>query len=288
MVKALNLVLILILLAGLGIVMVFPFAWMVLGSFKAESEMFAEGAITWLPQQWILDNYRHAFKELDFPIYFRNTIIYAGVVAFLQIVLSSLGGYAYARLRFPGRDFLFMFLLATMMIPYHCRIIPVFIMLRNWPLAGGNNIWGAGGTGFLDSFPGLILPGLTTAFGTFLLRQFFLVIPRGLEDAARIDGCSEFRIFWNIMLPLAKPALAVLTLFSIQYNWNEFLWPLIVTASKRTTVLQVAITFLRDVYTVEWGMIMASVTITVFPLIIVFFFTQRYFVRGIILTGMKG
>ncbi len=105
MVKALNLVLILILLAGLGIVMVFPFAWMVLGSFKAESEMFAEGAITWLPQQWILDNYRHAFKELDFPIYFRNTIIYAGVVAFLQIVLSSLGGYAYARLRFPGRDF---------------------------------------------------------------------------------------------------------------------------------------------------------------------------------------
>ncbi len=140
----------------------------------------------------------------------------------------------------------------------------------------------------MDSFPGLILPGLTTAFGTFLLRQFFLVIPRGLEDAARIDGCSEFRIFWNIMLPLAKPALAVLTLFSIQYNWNEFLWPLIVTASKRTTVLQVAITFLRDVYTVEWGMIMASVTITVFPLIIVFFFTQRYFVRGIILTGMKG
>ena len=275
-------------LIGIGIVMIFPFAWTVLSSFKLESEMFVGGEITWLPKHLTLDNYYRLFKQLELPIYFRNTIIYAGVVAILQMTLSSLGGYAFARLRFFGSNLLFIIILATMMIPQHCRLVPVFIMLKNWPLAGGNNIWGVGGTGLIDTFPGLILPGITTAFGIFMLRQFFIVIPKGLEDAARIDGCSEFRIFWNIMLPLAKPALAVLALFSIQWRWNEFLWPLIISTSKRTTVLQVAVTFLRDSESQEWGMIMAFVTLTVLPLIIAFFFTQRYFVKGIILTGMKG
>ncbi len=278
--------LILALLVSVGIVMIFPFLWMILASLRPEKDMFVWTG--WLPRRFTLENYSRAFKELDFLLYFRNTIIYAGSIAFVQIIFSSLAGYAFARLRFPGRNFLFMLILSTMMIPYQTRLIPIFIMLRKWPLVGGNNIWGVGGTGFVDSFGGLILPGLTTAFGTFLLRQFFVVIPRGLEDAARIDGCSEFQIYRTIMLPLAKPALAVLALFSFQMRWNELLWPLVVSSSKKTTVLQVAIMYLKDMYVVEWGMVMASVTITVIPLIIVFFLTQRYFVQGIVLTGMKG
>ena len=285
--KALFQNLILALLVSIGIIMILPFSWMVLSSFKPESEFFVE-ATKWLPQRWTLDNYFRAFKQLDFPIYFRNTIIYAGSVALTQMLLASLAGYAFARLRFGGRDFFFMLILSTMMIPYQCRIIPTFIMLRKWPLVGGNNIFGVGGTGFLDSFGGLILPSLSTAFGIFLLRQFFIIIPKGLEDAARIDGCSEFQIYWRIMLPLAKPALAVIALFAIQWRWNEFLWPLIITSSKKVMTLQVAIMSLKDMFYVEWGMLMASVSLVVFPLIIVFFFTQKYFVRGIVLTGMKG
>ena len=285
--KALFRTLILALLVCIGIIMILPFCWMILTSLKPESEFFVE-VTRWLPQRWTLDNYFRAFKQVDFPIYFRNTIIYAGSVALIQMILASLAGYAFGRLRFPGRDFFFMLILSTMMIPYQCRIIPTFIMLRKWPLVGGNNIWGVGGTGFLDSFGGLILPSLSTAFGIFLLRQFFIIVPKGLEDAARIDGCSEFQIYWRIMLPLAKAPLAVLALFAIQWRWNEFLWPLIITSSKKAMTLQVAIMALKDMFYVEWGMLMASVSVVVLPLIIAFVFTQKYFVQGIVLTGMKG
>jgi multiple sugar transport system permease protein len=167
-------------------------------------------------------------------------------------------------------------------------LVPLFVILKRWPLVGGNNLFGTGGTGLIDTLVGLTLPNTISAFGIFLIRQFSLTLPSELADAARIDGCSEAAIFWRIMMPLMKPVLTTLAIFAFQGAWNDFTWPLVITMTERTRTLQLGLQTFQNQFFTEWGLLMAGTTITVFPLVVLFVVGQRYFVQGIALTGTKG
>jgi multiple sugar transport system permease protein len=267
--------------------MILPFLWMVSTSLKPESEIFRFPPV-WIPGEWMWDNYREAMQAAPFGRYFINTLIYAGAVTISNLLFCSMAAYAFARLQFRGRNVLFILVLGTMMIPAQVTMVPVFIMLRHWPLVGGNNILGAGGHGLLNSYPGLVLPMAVGAFGIFLLRQFFMTLPRELEDAARIDGCSEAGIYWRIILPLSRPALATLGIFTFTAAWNEFLWPLLIMSKDSMKTLQVGLQVFQTQYTTSWDLLMAGTVVVTIPVLLIFLAGQRYFTRGIALSGMKG
>jgi len=276
----------LVLAAG-AVAMVLPFLWMISTSLKPESEIFRFPPV-WIPSQWKWSNYVEAMRAAPFGRYFINTVIYAGGVTISNLLFCSMAAYAFARLRFPGRTPLFVLVLGTMMIPAQVTMVPVFVMLKHWPLLGGNDALGAGGHGLLNTYTGLVLPGAVGAFGIFLLRQFFMTLPRELEDAARIDGCSEVGIYWRIILPLSKPALATLGIFTFTAAWNEFLWPLLIMSKESMKTLQVGLQVFQTQYTTRWDLLMAGTVLVTLPVLIIFLFGQRYFTRGIALSGMKG
>ena len=275
-----------LLLAIGAVTMILPFLWMVSTSLKPESEIFASP--TWLPQVWKWGNYRAAMEAAAFGRYFLNTVLYSVLVTLSNLLLCSLAAYAFARLEFRGKNVLFLLVLATMMIPGQVTMVPVFIMLKHWPLTGGNDWVGAGGHGLLNSYPGLVLPAAVGAFGIFLLRQFFMTLPRELEDAARLDGCSEFGIYWRIILPLSKPALATLGIFTFTAAWNEFLWPLLITSKDSMKTLQIGLQVFQTQYTTRWDLLMAGTVVVTLPVLIIFLAGQKYFTRGIAMSGLKG
>ena len=274
-------------LALASLLMAIPFFWMLSTSLKPNDQIFVFPP-EWIPRVWMWENYTNALAAAPFPLYFRNTSIYAAGVLIMHLLLCSLAGYAFARLPFPGRQAAFVAVLATMMIPGQMLLIPLFVMLKNVPLAGGNDLIGAGGNGWLNSFPGLIVPQGVTAFGIFLMRQFFSTLPAEIGDAGRIDGASEAQIFWRIMLPLTKPALATLSIITFQGAWNDFLWPLIVTNTEDTRTLQLGLQVFQDRNNADWALLMAATTLVSLPIVAVFLIGQRYLVQGIALTGLKG
>jgi multiple sugar transport system permease protein len=209
-----------------------------------------------------------------FTAFYLNSIIVAVCVTVGQVFTSSLAAYAFARLHFPGRDKLFLGYLGTLMVPYVVTMIPVFILLRLMHL--------------VDTYAALILPAMFSAYGTFMLRQFFLTIPTELEDAARIDGCGKWGIYANVILPLSKPALATLTTFVFLNNWNSFMWPLIVISSPEKKTLPIGLYAFMGQYDTEWTLLMAASLMVLLPVLVVFMLGQRYFVRGIVLSGLKG
>jgi multiple sugar transport system permease protein len=263
------------LLLSLGLaVMVAPFLWMVLGSFKTPDELLRTPP-TWVPEELTLRNYRRLFEELDFPRYFLNSTIIAGVTTASNLLFCSMVGYALAKLSFAGRDKLFALILATLMVPSGVTLVPLFVLLSKLDL--------------VNTLAGVILPGTVTALGVFLMRQFMLGIPDDLLDAARIDGASEFRIFGQIALPLATPALATLGILTFLGSWNNFLLPLIVLTDDDKYNLPVALaTFAIGQYATDNGMLMAGSLVIILPVLIVFVALQRYFTQGIATTGLKG
>jgi multiple sugar transport system permease protein len=267
--------------------MILPFLWMLSTSLKPESQIFRFPPV-WIPGKWEWRNYRAAMEAAPFGRYFLNTAIFATAATISNLLFCSMAAYAFARLRFRGRDVLFILVLGTMMIPGQVTMVPVFIMLKHWPLAGGNNLLGAGGHGLLNSFTGLVLPGAVGAFGIFLLRQFFMTLPRELEDAARIDGCSEAGIYWRIILPLSRPALATLGIFTFTAAWNEFLWPLLIMSKDSMKTLQVGLQVFQTQYVTRWDLLMAGTVVVTIPVLIIFLAGQRYFTKGIALSGIKG
>ncbi len=276
-----------ILLAAGAATTVLPFLWMLSTSLKPEPEIFRFPP-AWLPHLWKWGNYREAMAAAPFGRYFLNTIIYAAAVTCSNLVLCSMAAYAFARLRFRGRSLLFILTLGTMMVPGQVTMVPVFILLKRWPLLGGNDLLGIGGHGLLNTYVGLVLPGAVGAFGIFLLRQFFMTLPRELEDAARIDGCSEAGIYWRIILPLSAPALATLGIFTFTAAWNEFLWPLLITSEDSMRTLQLGLQVFQTQYTTRWDLLMAGTVVVTIPVLLIFLAGQRYFTRGIALSGMKG
>jgi multiple sugar transport system permease protein len=249
-----------------------PFLWMVLTSFKDLSEIFVYPP-RWLPEEWRLDGYIGAFQSAPFGRYYFNSLFAASAVTLGQLVTCSLAAYAFARIEFRGREVVFLLFLGTMMIPGQVTMIPTFMILY----------W----IGWIDTYAALIVPGLASAFGTFLLRQFFLTIPKDLEDAAMIDGCGRLRILWNVIIPLAKPALATLAIFTFMAVFNDFLWALIVVSSEEMRTVQLGLAIFQDQFTTEWDRLMAGSVVATLPILIVFFFAQKYFIRGITLSGLK-
>jgi multiple sugar transport system permease protein len=275
-----------VLLAGAA-VMLLPFAWMVSTSLKPADQLFTVPP-TWIPRELRWDTYARAMGAGNFGRYALNSLILAVASTLSNVLLAALAGYAFARLSFPGRRLLFVLVLATLMVPYQVTIIPLFVIIRHIPLFGGNDLFGQGGIGWINSYWGLIVPVAVGAFGIFMLRQFFRTLPAELEDAARIDGAGELRIFWQIMFPLAMPAVATLAIFSFQGGWNAFLWPLLVTTTDDMRTIQVGLTVFVQQYSTQWDQLMAATVVATLPIIAVFAAGQRLLVRGIAYTGLKG
>lgn len=259
---------------GIGAVtMLVPFLWMLSTSLKEAGAVFTFPP-QWIPKPVVWRNYVDAWNAVPFGRFYLNSIFIAACQTFGVLLTSSLAAYAFARLEFPGRDKLFFLYLATMMLPGAVTMIPTFILLKM--------------VGWIDTYKALIIPGLFTAYGTFLLRQFFMGIPSDLEDAARIDGCSKMGIYRHVVIPLSKPALATLGTMTFIGSWNNFMWPLIVTNSMEKKTLPIGLASFQGLYTTDWTLLMAASIIVMVPTLIVFIFNQRFFVEGIKLSGMKG
>jgi multiple sugar transport system permease protein len=260
------------LIAG-SVVMLLPFAWMLSTSLKRPPEIFAYPPI-WIPSQVAWDNYATTVNAMPFGRFYLNSIIVTLSVTTLQILVSSLAAFAFARLRFRGREALFLLYLATLMVPFQVTMLPNFILVR--------------ALGWYDTYQALILPTAFSAFSTFLLRQYFLGIPRDLDEAARMDGASSFRVWWQIIMPLSGPALAALAIFVSLNSWNEFLWPLIITNSLAMRTLPVGLSTFQGQFKTEWNLLMAGSVIAMLPVLLVYIAAQRWFIKGITMTGMGG
>ncbi|MBK9715156.1 MAG: carbohydrate ABC transporter permease [Kouleothrix sp.] len=260
------------LIAG-SVLMLLPFAWMLSTSLKLPAETFSYPPV-WIPSRLAWENYTKAVTVMPFGRFYLNSLIVTISVTTLQIVTSSLAAFAFARLRFPGRNALFLLYLATLMIPFQVTMIPNFILVRL--------------LGWYDTYQALILPPAFSAFSTFLLRQYFMGIPFDLDQAARIDGASSLRIWWSVILPLSGPVLAALAIFVSLNSWNDFLWPLIVTNSQEMRTLPVGLSSFQGQFKVEWNLLMAGSVIAMLPVLVVYVIGQRWFIRGITLSGLGG
>lgn len=260
-----------------ALTMIGPFLWMISTSLKEPGAVFTYQKnwwTEWIPTSFVWQNYVKATKVVPFLRFYWNSIFVSVCITAGQVITSAMAAYAFARLRFPGREKLFFGYLATMMVPGAVTMIPVFILLEK--------------LGWIDTYKAMILPAVFTAYGTFMLRQFFLTLPRDLEDAAKIDGCSYFGIFWRIILPLSKPALATLTTFTFMGSWMSFMWPLIVMNTHEKYTLPIGLAYFQSLHGTDWTLLMAGSVMMILPILLVFIFNQRFFVEGIKLTGIKG
>lgn len=256
-----------------GIFMIIPFIWMISTSLKPAAEIY-EG--NFLPQAATIDNYRQAIFETAFPRWYLNSFICAVISTLGVAFFDTLAGYTLAKFDFPLKSVIFAGILSTLMVPTEMLIIPWYIMSVRFHWA--------------DTYWGIVFPGVITAAGVFLMRQFMQGVPNDLIDAARIDGLSEFGIFWRIAVPLVKPAIAALCIFNFLGNWNAYIWPLIVTSAKEMYTLPVGLAFFsgESLYDYEWNLIMTGATLSVVPLLTIFVIFQRQIIKGIALTGLKG
>ena len=279
-----------------SLIFIAPFAWLISSSFKPIGEIFSSP--DWTPDNPTLDNYKLflgvGLDEADARSaefvgrWFLNSAFVALAVTVLQLFFNSLAAYAFAKRQFPGKNAIFVLFLATMMIPGQVTLIPTYLVIKHMPLFGGNDIWGQGGHGWLDSYYGLILPGAVSAFGIFFLRQYMLSIPDELLDAARIDGASEFRIYWSVILPLTRPALAATGIFTFMYAWEDFFWPLIIITSPDLYTVPLGLTLYVVRNRTAWDIVMAGSVLATLPMIAMFLLFQRHIIRGITLGGLKG
>jgi multiple sugar transport system permease protein len=257
------------------VVTLFPFAWMLLTSLKSFQELFN---LAFLPAAPTLDNYRQVLTETRFLQWFANSLLVAGVTTASVLFFDSLVGYTLAKFDFPGKNLIFILILSTLMIPTEMLVIPWFVGVSDLQLTRSTP----------GAYLAIMFPGLISAFGVFLMRQFFEGLPDDLLEAARIDGMSEFGIFWRIALPLVRPALASLAIFTFLGNWNAFLWPLIVIQKPEFRTLPVGTALFNGEAGTQWGLIMAASSLAVIPVLIVFAVFQKQIIDGIVLTGMKG
>lgn len=262
-----------LLLSAGALLMLLPFWWMLVTSVRLPEEVYSFPPDFW-PDAWHWDNYLKVLAAAPFARFFLNTLIVASVVTCGNLLFSAMAGYSFARLSFRGRDLVFWLFLASMMIPGQVTMIPVFVLMAR--------------LGWIDSYLGLTVPGLVGAYGIFLTRQYFLNLPADLENAARLEGASEWQVFWHVALPLARPVLSVLGVFSFMGAWTDFLWPLLMTNSLEMRTLEVGLSVFKTQYTVNWPLQMAASLLIQLPVIALFVATQRHFTRGIVLTGMKG
>lgn len=259
-----------LLIAG-GMVMVIPFVWMIATSLKPAKEVFLGNFFPLAPT---LENYALVLNKVPFARWYLNSLIVAALTTLSVAFFDSLTGFVLAKYEFPGKNLIFVFILSTLMVPTEMLVIPWFILSNslNW----------------VDTYWGIMFPGVITAFGTFLMKQFMEGVPSELLDAARIDGVSEFGLFWRIAMPLVRPALAALCIFTFLGNWNAFLWPVIITEKMDMRTVPVGLSFFSGEAGSAWELIMAGASMATIPVLIVFLFFQRQIIKGIALTGLKG
>ncbi len=260
----------LILLVG-GLGMIFPFIWMIVSSIKNAQDIYT---LSLIPDSPTLDNYSEVLEQTSYTRWFLNSLIVATITTASVAFFDSLAGYTLAKFRFPGSFLIFILILSTLMVPTEMLVIPWYMMSIEF--------------GWTDSYWGIMFPGVISAFGVFLMRQFFTGVPNDLLDAARIDGFSEFQIFWKIALPLVKPAVSALCIFTFLGNWNAYIWPLIVVRSEDMRTLPVGIAFFSSEAQSSFHLIMAAAALATIPVLIVFIIFQKQIIKGIVLTGIKG
>ena len=256
-----------------SISMLIPFLWMISSSLKDVQELYAIPPY-WIPKHIAWENYVYMFEQAPWLVYFGNTILITVCTILGQLLTCSMAAYAFARLNFKGKNILFIIYLGTMMIPFQAVMIPQFKIIKYM--------------GLIDTKSSLIAVGIFNAFGTFLLRQFFLTIPKELEEAAKIDGCSYPRIFWDVILKNSKPALMTLVIFTFMNTWNDFLRPLIFINSEENWTLAMGLAQFQGTYVSQWNQMMAGALISMLPILLVYIFAQKYFVQGIVMSGIKG
>jgi multiple sugar transport system permease protein len=254
------------------IIMVFPFYWMLISSVKPREELLTYPPVLYTLKPTI-EYYKQLFSLIPMQRYLFNSLFVALAVTITNLFLSSLAGYAFAKHKFYGKNFLFTLILGSMMVPWQVNIIPSFIIVKK--------------LGWLNSFYGLIIPAMVNAFGIFFMRQMISTIPNELIDAAHIDGCSEPYIFLRIILPLSKPGLATLAIFSFMSQWNNFVWPLIIIHKSDMRTVPLSLAVLNSQFGNNFGLLMAGASISILPMLIVFVFLQKYIVKGIVFTGLK-
>ncbi|WP_245249299.1 carbohydrate ABC transporter permease [Vagococcus allomyrinae] len=265
---------------------VFPLLWTLSTAFKSESEILSN-SLNLIPREFTLDHFKEVFSSVPFARYLGNSLVLAVSGVLTNLFFGSLAGYAFARLPFKGKKTLFLVFLASMMIPAVVTMIPSFMVLRSFPLAGGNNLLGQGGLGLINTYWAIIIPGAAGGYSIFFMKQFFETLPSELAESARMDGCSEFMIFLKIYFPLAKTALATLGLMTFQAGWNQFMWPLIVLNSQDMMTVQVGLASFQYNQSANHGALMAGTVIATIPMLILFMFTQKYFIKGIGHSGGK-
>lgn len=254
--------------------MIFPFLWMIVTSFMTSSQVLS-GVVNFVPRPFVFENYIAITQAIPVGRYFLNSAFVAVLMTLGQVIISAMAGYAFARMKFKGRDGLFFLLLVTMMVPPQVNIIPLFYLMKelNW----------------IDTYQALVVPGLFGGFGVFMMRQWFLGLPKSLEEAARIDGCNYFQTFFKIALPLGLPALATLGIFTFITSWNSFMWPLIVTNSDCMRTMPVGLAIFKGSFreTTQWGQLMACAVIAIIPVVAVFLAGQKYFIKGLMAGSVK-
>ena len=255
------------------VIMLVPFIWMVLTSFKTYAET-VKIPVQWLRSAWNLDNYREVLVKLDFIRYYRNTILVTVLTLVLMMFIGSLSAFAFARMNFPLKNPIFYMLLTVFMVPAQMTMIPKYLIVSS--------------LGWVDSLKAIVIPNLFSVYTMFMLRQFFAAIPQELEDAGKIDGCSWFRLYWTIELPLCRSSFVAMTVLNVLWCWNDLLWPLIATSSDKMRVLSVAMATLQGQHGTEYHLLMAAGVMAIIPMIVIYSFGQRYFIEGIAFTGVKG
>lgn len=257
------------------IIMLLPFFWMLSTSLKASNAIFQEFPPRWIPEEFVWSNYIDAWTAVPFDRFYLNSIFVAVSVTTLQILTASLAAFAFARLRFRGRDTLFLLYLTALMIPFAILLIPNFVIVNR--------------LGWFDSYAALIIPPSFSAFSTFLMRQYFRSIPYELDEAARMDGASSLRIWWQITMPNSLPVIGALAVFVFLGIWNSLLWPLVVTNSREMLTVPVGLTFFQGQFYVQWELLMAAAVIAMLPVLVVYFLAQNWFIKGLSVgSGVKG
>ena len=262
-----------ILLVILAVITLYPFIWMLITSIKLEKDI-----VTYPPKlfssRYSFISYIEIWSRITFLRYYINTLIFAGGVTLVSLFFDSMAGYSFARINFKGRNILFILVLCTLMIPFQVIMTPLFFEIYK--------------LGLLNTFVGLILPRASNAFGIFMMRQFFISLPRDLEDSARVDGCNEFRIYIEIMLPLCIPALISLGIFHFMFNWSDLLYPLLLTSGNEMRTISAGLALFMGQHVVEYGILMAAACLALAPILAAYVFLQKYFIKGIAMSGIKG
>ncbi len=263
-----------LLLACGALTVFFPFFWMAVTSLKTAPEI-QRVPLRIAPDHWMnLGNYREVFHREPFGRYLFNSGLIASVSAVSSLIVSSLAGYGFAKFRFPARDAFFFAIVGILMVPFQSFVVPLYLWVNR--------------LGFLDPYLGILAPDLVSVFGVFLMRQAIEVIPNDYIDAARIDGCSEFRIFYRVILPMVKPAMATLLIIKFMWTWNEFFWPLVVVNSPSMRVVTIGLMSFTNIYFIEYNLLTAAAVISILPILVVFLTLQKWVVRGVVMSGLKG